>query len=67
VDPAVRRPLLLQDQPEEGRLTRARRADQEDELALGDLDVHVLQGGAVLIRINLCDVIEIDHETITEM
>ena len=39
--------LLAQQQPQEGRLARTRRADEEDELALVDVEGDVLQSAAV--------------------
>jgi hypothetical protein len=35
--------LLLEDEPQEGRLARAGLPDEEDELALADLDADVVQ------------------------
>ena len=54
--------LLAQHQPQEGRLARAGLADEEDELALLDLERDVLQGRAALGRVQLGDVVEPDHE-----
>src|SRR5208283_2748387 len=66
-DPAVRRPLLLQDQPEEGGLARPGGADQENEFALVYGDADVLQSRTALAGVDLGDIIEIDHRTITAM
>src|SRR5215471_987699 len=65
VDPALAGPLLSQDQPQEGGLARARRADQEDELALLDVETDVLQSRPALVGVRLSDVIEVDHRPIT--
>jgi hypothetical protein len=52
--------LLAQQQPDERGLARARRSDQEDELALVDLDRYVAQrDGRSLV--GLGDVVEADH------
>ena len=59
-DPSRIGHLLPQEEPDEGRLPRARRADQEDELALFDLDGEVSEGdGRALVRLG--DVLEFDH------
>ena len=67
VNLAVARLLLLEDQPQERRLARARGSDQEDELTLLDVDRDVLQGRAALVRVRLSDVIEVDHRPITTL
>ena len=67
VNLAVGRPLLLEDQPQERQLARARGPDQEDELTLLDVDRDVLQGRAALVRVRLSDVIEVDHRPITTL
>src|SRR5215813_7055643 len=51
VDPPLRRALLPQDQPQERGLARARRADQEDELALLYVKGDVLQCRTALARV----------------
>src|ERR1700744_5995104 len=66
-DAAVGGPLLLEDQPQEGRLTRAGRADEKDKFALLHANTDVLQSRAALARVDLADVIEVDHRTITAM
>ncbi len=48
-------------QPHERRLTRTRRADQEDEFTLVDLDVDVLQRRARRRFVFLGDVVQGDH------
>ena len=58
-------PLLLQDEPEEGRLARAGLPDEEDELALADLDADVVEGRPGLARVDLGDVLQSDHGCIT--
>jgi hypothetical protein len=51
--------LQPRDHPQRGRLPAARRADEDHELAVLDLEVHVLDGlGAV--RVALRDVVELD-------
>ena len=61
VDLARGGPRLAQHQPQEGRLAGAGGADEEDELALLDLDGDVVEGGAVLAGVRLGDVLESDH------
>src|SRR3954454_17373790 len=61
VDNAPRRPLLAQDQPQERRLARPGRTDEEDELALDDLEAHVVDGGPRGPGVDLGDVLEPDH------
>ena len=53
--------LVAQQQLEEGRLPGARRADEEDELALGDLEGDVTEGDDVAL-VDLGDVFESNHE-----
>src|SRR6185437_8601269 len=64
-DAAVVRALLTENQPQEGGLARPGRADKEDELSLVDRHVDVLQGGPILVRVDLGDVLKLDHRTIT--
>ena len=59
-DAALGRVLLLVEEADERRLARARRADQEDELALLDVDVGVAEG-VDLALVGLGDVLELDH------
>ena len=47
-------------QLEERRLARARRADEEDELALGDLEGDVAEGDDIAL-VDLGDVFEANH------
>ena len=54
-------PVLAQHQPQERRLARAGRADEEDELAPLDLQGDVPQGGAARPWVDLGDVLEADH------
>src|SRR5215472_5593481 len=65
VDPPLRRSLLPEDQPQEGGLARARRADQEDEFALFHVKGDALQRRTTLARVRLRDVVEVDHRPIT--
>jgi len=65
VDPSLGGSLLLEHQPQERRLTRPGRADEEDELALLNIDVDVFQRRPVLTRVQLGDVIEVDNRFIT--
>ena len=53
--------LLTQQQPDEGRLARARGADEEDELPLVDLDVDVAQRDARTALVRLADVLKTNH------
>ena len=53
--------LLLEDEPEERRLARARGTHEEDELPLLDLEGHALQGRPGLGGVELGDVLEQDH------
>src|ERR1700744_4294805 len=66
-DTAIGRPLLLEDQAQERGVTRTRRADEKDKLAFLHPDADVLQRRAALARVDLADVIEVDHRTITAM
>jgi len=54
--------VLLEQQPQEGRLAGAGGADQEDELALVDLRRHVIEGRPGAGRVELGDVLQFDHE-----
>src|SRR5262249_13597948 len=65
--PAAGGPLFLQHQPEEGRLTRPRRTNQEDELALLDVNVDVLKSRPVLVGVRLSGVVEVDHRPIAAL
>ena len=56
----VRGLLLAEQEAQEGRLPRARRADEEDELALLDLGGHVAERDDVAL-VDLGDVLEADH------
>ena len=47
--PAVGGDLVAQQELQEGRLPGARRADEEDELALGDLEGELTQGDDVAL------------------
>ena len=60
-DAAVARRLLAQDEPQTRRLARARRADEEDELAAEHLEVDIAQGGLRGAAKALRDVLEPDH------
>ena len=61
VDPAAGGPRLAQHQPQEGGLARAGGADEEDELALLDVDCHVVEGGSALTGVGLDDLLEANH------
>src|ERR1035438_10506080 len=53
-------PLFLRDQPQEGRLARAGRPDDEHELAPGNVHRDIPEGGdRALVRLG--DVVETDH------
>src|SRR5215472_1209324 len=67
VDAPLGRPLLLEDQPQERRLAGPGRTHQEDELTLVDREVDVLQRSSILVRVDLGDVVKIDHGTITSI
>ena len=56
-----RRLLLADQQPDQGGLARAGRADDEDELALLDVDVDVVERDDRVL-VDLGDVIEFDHD-----
>lgn len=62
---AVGGPFLAQDEPQEGGLAGAGGADQEDELALGDVEGDISECGPVLLRVGLGDVVESDHGSTT--
>src|ERR1700761_3969499 len=64
-DAAIVRPLLAENQAQERGLTRAGGTDEKDELSLVDRHVDVLQGGPILARVDLGDVLKLDHGTIT--
>jgi hypothetical protein len=64
VDLALLGGLLTVEEAQEGRLAGARRSDQEDELALVDVDRCVAQGH-VLALVDLRDVLEFDHDVLT--
>src|ERR1700761_4455528 len=66
-DTAVGGSLFLEHQPQESRFTRAGRADEKDKFALLHANTDVLQSRAALARVDLADVIEVDHRTITAM
>src|SRR5699024_92920 len=57
--------LCLQHQAEEGRLAGARWADQEYELGLVYVNGNAVERGALLGRVDLGDVVEVDHRRIT--
>src|SRR5205807_5614043 len=65
-DLALGRLLLPDEEPHQRRLARARRADEEEEVALGDDEIDVPQrfgaGG-----ISLPDVLEADHGPAVEI
>ena len=63
LDVAVRRIDFLQQQLDEGRLARARRADEEDPLALVDLQRDVIQPDNVA-RVDHGAVLQQDHRLI---
>ncbi len=52
--------FLTHHEPNERGLARARRADEEDELTLGDIEAHVF-GGHDAAVVDLRDVLETDH------
>src|SRR5439155_9540962 len=60
VDVTGRGFVLLEEQPDQRRLAGARRTYYEHELALGDLQGHVVQRGHRLL-VDLGDAIEADH------
>ena len=53
------RQLVADEELDQGRLAGPGRADEEDEVALGDHQVDVLQGG-LAVRVGLGDVVQ--HE-----
>ena len=59
-DPALLGHLLLVHQPEHRGLARPRGADEEDELALLDVDLGVTKGDDLAL-VDLRDVLELDH------
>ena len=59
-DPARGRDLVAQQELQERRLPRARGADEEDELALGDLQGELTEGDDVAF-VRLGDVFETNH------
>ena len=61
VDAARRGPGLAQDQAQGRGLAGAGAADQEDELALLDVDRHVVEGGASGAGVGLGDLLEANH------
>ena len=61
VDPARGGAVLPQHQAQEGRLAGARGADQEDELALLDVDRDVVEGGVGVAGVGLGDLLEANH------
>ena len=54
--------LVAEQELEEGRLPGARRPDEEDELALGDVEGDVAEGDDVAL-VDLGDVLEANHES----
>src|SRR3954469_25788229 len=61
VNDAARSALLPQDEPQERRLTGPGRTDEEDELALDDVEAHVVDRGPRGPGVDLGDVLEPDH------
>src|SRR3954454_9270563 len=61
VDDAARSALLPQDEPQERRLAGPGRTDEEDELALDDVEAHVVDRGPRGPGVDLGDVLEPDH------
>ena len=57
------REYLREQEPQERRLAGARGAHEDDELALVDLDVDVVQGGPRARGVLLAHVLETDHGT----
>ena len=57
----VGRPRLAQHQPQERRLAGPGRAHEEDELALLDVDGHLVEGGVALAGVGLGDLLEANH------
>ena len=64
LDATRRGPVLAQHETLEGRLARARRPDEEDELTGVDADVDIAQGRLLLARVELGDVVEDDHDVV---
>jgi hypothetical protein len=62
-DRTVSRTLLFEDQPQERGLARAGLTDEEDELALVDVDGHVVERGSGIGRVDLRHRLEPDHAT----
>ena len=62
-DPAARDLLESGEHPQRGRLAAARRADEDEELAVGDVDAEVVDGGGLVEPLG--DVLERDrrHQT----
>ena len=61
VDPAVGGPQLAQHQAQRGRLARARGADEEHELALVDVDRHLVEGRLAGAGVGHRGLLEADH------
>ena len=57
----VRRLLLLEHEAQEARLAGAGGADEEDELALEDLEAHRVERGPRVARVRLGDRVEANH------
>ena len=57
----LRGALFAQDQPQKRRLARARGADQEDELALLDIDIDVLERCTALAVVGLGYIFKTNH------
>ena len=53
--------VLTQHQPQEGRLAGAGGADEEDELALLDVDRHLVEGRVGVAGVGLGDLLEANH------
>ena len=58
----VGRDLVSQQELEQRRLPGARRAHEEDELALGDVEGDLTQGDDIAL-VGLADVLESNHES----
>src|SRR3546814_8406737 len=61
VDTTRRGAIFAQGEAQEGRLAGAGLADEEDELALLDVDGHLVEGCAGLARVGLGDLFEANH------
>src|SRR6185437_4694305 len=61
LDPSPGRVLLLEQQPQEGRLSGPGRADQEDELALVDVEADVVESRPGTRRVELRYSVQADH------